>query len=295
MSRTLRKQMLTMTDLLNKANQTLKSCLKAGIIDENGIRQLLSDCKETGRSMENELKMVFRDDFKCAGELKEYYKSLCQMEHFLKNPVQRKKIMSGLIAREKELEQALDLQLPDKLEVVFLPYKSSLWPPMERLWNTAVADKSCDTYVVPVPYYECTSDGTFSAYHYEGADFPEHVPVTHYENYDIEKMWPDIVFIQNPYDQDHPEFSVDPRFYSDALKKRTEMLVCVPCLPPDTDLSDQQKVMEELTRFCTSMGVVNADRLVVPSEDIYQICLYILTENTGVETREYWKRKIRII
>ena len=59
MSRTLRKQMFRMIDLLDKANRVLKVNLTANRMNENGIRQLLADCQETAVTMGNELEMIY--------------------------------------------------------------------------------------------------------------------------------------------------------------------------------------------------------------------------------------------
>lgn len=58
MSRALRKQMLTMINLLDKANRALKVSLTAKRADGERIQQLLIDCQETAITMGSELEML---------------------------------------------------------------------------------------------------------------------------------------------------------------------------------------------------------------------------------------------
>lgn len=115
-----------------------------------------------------------------------------------------------------------------RYEIVFLPYKASMWDSLESVWMAADADPACDAYVVPIPYYDKHPDGSFGAFHYEGDDFPADVPVTHYKEYCLEEREPDAVYIHNPYDDANYVTSIDPRFYAKRLKKHTGCLVYIP-------------------------------------------------------------------
>ena len=86
-------------------------------------------------------------------------------------------------------------------------------------------DSDCDTYVIPIPYYDKNPDGTFREEHYEGKLFPDEVPITRYDEYDFGIRMPDVIFIHNPYDKGNYVTSVHPYFYSKNLKNFTEKLV----------------------------------------------------------------------
>ena len=52
-----------------------------------------------------------------------------------------------------DIEAHLD-ELKEKKEVVFIPYKSSLWHgSMQRTWKEAVQREDTEVYVIPAPYY----------------------------------------------------------------------------------------------------------------------------------------------
>jgi len=116
-----------------------------------------------------------------------------------------------------------------KKEILFLPYKASMWDSMESIWMAARDDKEhCDAYVVPIPYCDKNPDRTPAKWHCEANLFPDYVPVVDYRQYDIAQRRPDVIYIHNPYDDCNYVTAVDSRYYSRELKKYTDMLVYVP-------------------------------------------------------------------
>ncbi|MCI8834443.1 MAG: hypothetical protein HFH24_03580 [Ruminococcus sp.] len=257
MSRTLRKQMLTMTGLLRKANQTLRINLTGKKIQKEKILELLTDCQETAIAMGQEIEAIYGEGTESVQKLEEYCESLYQMTLVLSDLERRRGILRDLTGQIQQFQNLVSEQISDKLEVVFLPYKAAMWDSLESVWMAAAADENCETYVVPIPYYERNPDGTFSKYHYEGEELPDYVPVTYYENYEIEKRWPDIVYIHNPYDQYNYVTSIDPRFYSYELKKRTDMLVYIPYYSTAGGMSEAQ---------ATCSAYYQADRIIMQAE-----------------------------
>lgn len=119
-------------------------------------------------------------------------------------------------------------QEPVRLEIAFLPYKSSMWDCMDSVWRAAAADRNCDSYVVPIPYYDRDPDRSLGTFHYEGRMFPPEVPIVDYKSYDLARRKPDVIYIHNPYDEYNLVTSIDPNYYSNELKKHTDMLVYLP-------------------------------------------------------------------
>lgn len=146
-----------------------------------------------------------------------------------------------------QLQEALELvkenvrhDIKVRLEIAFLPYKASMWDSLESVWMAAQEDPDCDAYVVPIPFYDRNADGTLGAYHYEGQDFPDEVPVIHYDSYHLDKRQPDVIYIHNPYDHGNYVTSVDPRYYSHELKKYTERLIYIPYYSTSGGMSEGQ-------------------------------------------------------
>lgn len=159
-------------------------------------------------------------------------------------------------AREAAL-RSLQRDVPERREVLFLPYKASMWDSLESIWMAADADPSCEAVVVPIPYYDKKKDGSFGDLHYDGGDFPEYVPVTHYGAYSIEERKPDVIYIHNPYDDANLVTSVDPQYYSWKLKKHTGKLVYVPYFATTGNMAESRAL-------CSAYS--NVDYIVVQSE-----------------------------
>lgn len=143
-------------------------------------------------------------------------------ENGISEHAKRCKSLLGLLKKELSEEREV------KLEVVFMPYKLSMWDSLESIWRAANDDDRCNATVVPIPYYDRNPDRTLGKLHYEGNEYPEDIPVVHYERYDVSAHQPDIIYIHNPYDDSNTVTSIDPRYYSFNLKKYTNMLVYVP-------------------------------------------------------------------
>ena len=292
MSRALRKQMFTMINLLEKANKALKVSLTSSRFNEVGIRQLLSDCQETAVTMGNELEIIFGEGMPLVRKLEDYHESLYQMTLVLKHPGKRYELLKELAEQTRQAKKMLDEQIPDRMEVVFFPYKASMWDSMDLIWEASEQDEDCDAYVVPIPYYDRNQDGTFSGYHYEGDELPSHITVTHYENYNLQKHWPDTIFIQNPYDETDAAISVDPRFYSHTLKGVTDTLVYISDFLPDETPDGFSEAVDRAIKLCTAPGTLNADMVIVHSEKMKQVYIDILTQKFGESTRKDWEKKI---
>ncbi len=292
MSRALRKQIFSMADLLDKANRTLKSNLSAKHLNQEGILQLLSDCQETAIGIGSEMESLYGEGIPSVQKLEDYCESLYQMTLVLDDPEKRRDILKALTGQIKQVRKLIGEQIPDRLEAVFFPYKASMWDSLESVWMAAEEDGDCDAYVVPIPYYDRSPDGTFTAYHYEGNDLPDYVPIMHYEDYDVEKRRPDMIFIHNPYDQCNYVTSVDPRFYARELKKHTDRLVYIPYFVLGEVDPDNKDAVKGMSHFCTVPGVIYADQVIVQSENMRKIYINVLSEQYGEDTRGEWEKKI---
>ena len=125
-------------------------------------------------------------------------------------------------------------------EVVFFPYKASMWDSLESIWKAALTTPGIETYVVPIPYFDRNPDGSIGKIHYEGDMFPEEVPVISYLDYDVRIRKPDAAFIHNPYDQFNLVTTVDPHYYSHELKKYVDKLIYVPYYATSGGMSENQ-------------------------------------------------------
>jgi len=116
-----------------------------------------------------------------------------------------------------------------KKEMVFIPYKASMWDSLESIWRAADEDKeNCIAYVIPVPYCDRNPDGTAKEWHCERNLFPKDVPTLDWQSVNLEAMHPEVIFTHNPYDNCNSATSLDSSMYSFNLRPHTDLLVYVP-------------------------------------------------------------------
>lgn len=130
----------------------------------------------------------------------------------------------------KQIEECVRIRMkPDKIEVVFLSYKSSMSDSIESVYQAAKSDPCCDAYWIPIPYFDRKDDGTLGTMHFEGEEcYGDHIQCTDWREYDIESRHPDIIVTFNPYDANNYITCVAPLFYCEQLRKWTELLVYIP-------------------------------------------------------------------
>ena len=145
-----------------------------------------------------------------------------------------------------------------KKNIVFLPYKASMWDSLESIWKTAFEDKEyCNTYVIPIPYADLNPNGTAAKWHCEIDLFPKDVPVLDYRKINLKKLKPDIIFIHNPYDNYNLVTSVDSSYYSINLRPLTKLLIYVPYYATSGVMSESQRYLPSYS---------NSDYIVIQSE-----------------------------
>ncbi len=137
-------------------------------------------------------------------------------------------IYKNLRKRLLDMENRIKNDITIRKEVVFFPYKVSMWDSLESVYLAAKEDPDCDAYCVPIPYYDLNPDHSFGRMHYEGETYPDYIEVTDWQQYCFEENRPDAIYIHNPYDGCNLVTSVHPRFYASNLKKYTENLVYIP-------------------------------------------------------------------
>lgn len=259
-----KKLLLEIFDSLHEAHREIKKLMTRGSHEE--ALALMAQCQDAAVDIGTTIDDLEGDGTSAVKYLEKYCEALYQVHEGIIADMTGNKAFSFLEEKLNNAEKSLKNDIKVKLEILFMPYKSSMWDSLESIWREASADPDCDAYVVPIPYYDRNPDHSFGDFHYEGREFPKDVPVIHYENYDLEERRPDIIYIHNPYDGENLVTSVDPRFYSGELKKHTDMLVYVPYFVWKP--FDPQNAEEVKTRipFCTPPSVRNLDRVVTQTD-----------------------------
>ena len=192
--------------------------------------------------------------------------NVCEIIYKLTTSLEDAKTRSNLLKELKAIlaaaNEEVQKNIPGKLEIVFLPYKASMWDSLESVWMAARDRDDIDCYVVPIPFYDVLPDNSLGNIHYEGDLYPDYVPITSYLKYSIETRRPDVIFFHNPYDENNRVTRIPERYYSRNLKKYTDMLVYIPYF-----VSEEGGPAEYQ---CYTTGVLFADRVVVQKGNIYE-------------------------
>ena len=206
--------------------------------------------------------------------------------------VEANSILQELDAEIAACREELTDRVSTEKEVVFLPYKASMWDALEFAWRKKAAEPGCTALVVPIPYYDRNADTTLGERHYEIDEFPDDVPVISCEEYDFAGRHPDAIYIHNPYDEYNRVTCVDPRFFSRNLKQYTDELVYIPYFVLNEPDLNNEAQMQHLAELAWMPAVVNADRVIVQSEAMRQAYIKICTEKAGPDQQQDWAAKI---
>lgn len=289
-----KKQAEDFVQLLGQAHDEIRKAMEA----KNAAlaMHLLGQCQEGAIQLGDLIEKTEGENANPIPLLESYCELIYQLHEELAqgNPVNPNKAYKRLRKSLFQVDSGIRNDIKVRGEVVFLPYKASMWDSLESVWKAADEDPDCDAYVVPIPYYDKNPDGSFREMHYEGDHYPGYVPVTWYEEYDFEKRQPDIIFIHNPYDNCNYVTSVHPDFYSNELKRFTNSLVYIPYFMLSEIDPEDEKAVEGLEKFCALPGVANADKVVVQSEAMRQAYIKIMTRFMAKQgyPRKYWENKI---
>lgn len=236
------------------------------------IQKMLGECQEFAVSLGENIEKLDGEGHPTVARLEEYCEILFQCFEGIGNGNVNKKKINHILNRQlAQIEASAKSDIVVRKEIVFFPYKASMWDSLESVYLAAKEDPKCDAYCVPIPYYELNPDRSFGQIHYEGLEYPENIEVIDWESYNFEERRPDEIYIHNPYDNCNFVTSVHPRFYSGNLKKYTEKLVYIPYFILREIEPDDQIGIDEMKHFIWLPGVINADKVIVQSEKMKQI------------------------
>lgn len=200
--------------------------------------------------------------------------------------------LEKLYASLEKVAKSTSEQILERKEIVFLPYKASQWRFIESQWKDAIADHKNDVFVVPIPYMYKKYDGSIMDTCYEGDKFSEAVQVVSYESFDLELHHPDVIYIQNPFDEWNPVYTVPEYFYSKNLQQWTDELIYVQSFVVEEFAKNNEREYKNMREYCTMPGVVRADKVIVQSDNMRNRYIQKLIDFAGEDTEEIWDKKI---
>lgn len=286
MRKRVRQQCEEMLANLPAAHNMAASCAANGEIVM--MQQVLEACQQTAITLGELIESSEGEGTEVVAELECY----CELLYRIHQGGE------GTIAELDEyVERAGHLleNLPITREVVFLPYKVSMWDSLEQAWRKECEREDTHAVVIPIPYFEKNPDGSAKEFVYEGDKYPEDVPVVRYDAYDLEAKHPDAIYIHNPYDDKNIVTSVHPDYYSDKLREYTDDLIYIPYyILEDPDLENAEQ-MEWVSHYQFVPGVLNAHHILVQSETMREAYITNLVKRFGEQVRQHYEEAIQVL
>lgn len=279
-------------DILDKTHEDLIRNICAGKMD--AAAGLLEKCQNDAIQFGTMIEKRIGEGTATVGFLEQY----CELAYHVHESIrqvtesEKKDIYGQLDVQLKKISDSVEKELDMRSEAIFLPFKLGTWDALESVWQAAENDPDCDAYVIPIPYYNKNPDGSLGEMHYEAKGFPVHARILHYEEYDFAGRRPDMIFFQNAYDECNYTFSVHPFFYSGNLKQFTDKLVYIPWFVLDEITEEDERGGQSMEYFVTVPGVINANKVIVQSEQMRQSYIQALVKAEGEDTRHIWEGKI---
>lgn len=262
---------LEFVQTLHEAHEEIKKQIVAS--DKAQAMDLLIQCQQGAIALGDLIEKAEGEDTQTEKLLIQYCEMVYHVYEELANSEvgDSVRIYATLHKQAIKIENSIRQDIPLRREVAFFPYKASMWDALESVYLAAKADPDCDVYCVPIPYFDRKSDGSLGRMHYEGREYPENIEVIDWKTYNFEERKPDVIYIHNPYDDCNLVTCVHPRYFSSNLKKYTDKLVYIPYFVLQEIDPQDQETIEKMKHFCFLPGTVNADKVIVQSENMRQI------------------------
>lgn len=285
-----KREILNFIDGLHQAHGEIKGALEKCHLAS--VQTMLAECQEFAAELGNAIERTEGEDCITVSHVEEYCETLFRVFEYINTACDANKISKILKKQLLRIENSVKNDIPVRKEVVFFPYKASMWDSLESVYLAAKEDSDCDVYCVPIPYFDMDANHSFTTMHYEGDMYPEDIEITDWQTYNLEERKPDIIFIHNPYDEYNHVTSVHPRYYAKNLRQYTDNLVYIPYfILGEVDPENKEEV-KKIEHFCTVPAVVYADKVFVQSKKMRQIYINVMTETMGEDTKEVWEKKI---
>lgn len=265
-----KQEILGILKTLHAAHEAIKKAVEKGNIPE--AQGMLAECQQAAVTVGTNIEQSEGEGHIAVSCLEEYCETVFRTyEELGKGGYSSSKTYRVLHRQIVKTENIVKNDIYVRKEVVFFPYKASMWDSLESVYLEAKANPECDAYCVPIPYFDLNPDHSFGAMHYEGGEYPKDIEIVDWQTYDFEERMPDEIYIHNAYDNCNLVTSVHPRFYSSNLKKYTDMLVYIPYFILREIEPDNQKAVDSMKHFIWMPGVIYADKVIVQSEKMKQI------------------------
>ncbi|MGN0325887.1 MAG: hypothetical protein ACI4DW_06230 [Lachnospiraceae bacterium] len=284
-----KEQLLHILDSLNRLHLESRDRLEQK--EYPMVVEALTNCQEAAINMGEVIEQLEGEGTEAVHCLEQYCETLYQVSIRLEE-LSSQKYYKMLEEVRIKAENAIK-NLPARKEVVFFPYKASMWDSLESVYLKAREEENCDAYCVPIPYYDRNADGSLGQMHYEGNEFPKNIEITDYRSYPLEERHPDVIYIHNPYDEWNHVTIVPERYFARNLRNNTAQLIYIPYFVLREIDPEDQAAIDGMKHFCFLPGIIYSHKVIVQSENMRQIYIneYIKAAKESGLSGEHTDRK----
>ena len=280
----LRQQAEEMIAILYKAQEEAAVLLETG--ETSVLRQVLASCQTLAIRLGELLEGALTPDTEPVQLLETYCEQVYRCHE-----APEEEMLEGV---QKALDYAnsyIGAALRVRREIVFIAVRPEWWCLMESEYRKAL-ESGASVHVIPVPWYERDAvTGVNGTRYHECAGFPQDIPLTMPETYDLAIRRPDMIVTQFPYDPLYRAVALDPVYYAASLRKHTPQLVYIPCFVPDTPPENDPIARKTIRYLIEQPAVVLADRVIVADQGMRQLYIECMCDVAGENTRPLWEKK----
>lgn len=287
-----KQQALEYVNVWKEAHEEIKRNLEEGQIEV--VLTLLADCQDGAIQLGEYIEKLAGEGIRTVELLEKYCEILFQKYNEIQKEATHDsyKVIKHLEKQRIKIENSIRNDIAERKEIVFLPYKASMWDSLESVYLTTKENENCDVYCVPIPYYDRNPNGSLGMMHYEGAEYPKNIEVIDWRSYNLKERRPDVIYIHNPYDEYNRVTCVHEDYFARNLKKYTEELVYIPYFVlGEIDPSDQTSI-DKMKSFCYLPGTIYADKVILQSENMRQIYINEYIKAAKIQGRSCDKEQL---
>ena len=164
------------------------------------------------------------------------------------------------------LSDSVEAHIMNRRDVVFMPFAAKHWKYMEKLYHRYKNDDDYSVHVVPIPYYYRGWDGAPTDEVFDTEAYPSEIEIEDYRSFNLAEMHPEKIVVQNPFDEWNKVMTIPSKYYSSNIRQYTDELVYIPFFVTVDFTKEGGREYVNMDHYVCMPGVINADRIVLPSE-----------------------------
>lgn len=226
--------------------------------------------------------------------LEEYCESLFATYNML---TQQNTCIKELDLKLEQLKSIMKTMILDRKVAVFLPVHPNKWIEFEDLYHFYENQQDWDVCVIPLPVFRKNPYGEpilseEAILSEQESGYPDYLQIISWETFDMGIQNPDVVVIQNPYDNENPYLTVPSNYYAEHIQMHTKCLIYVlPSGIKEFNIDDHND-MYQLKNYLAMPGATYADKILISSENMRELYVDYLTDFAGEGTKHIWEEKL---